>query len=110
MPNTNKDYAYSGQHIIERAQERYDIRLTGADYDALNLAIERAATGDQAAATLLGKEKTDEFWSVPWPLESDGENGDKNDLVCVWSTESKRITTLLPKGTVIKSRRDRKKG
>jgi hypothetical protein len=76
----------------------------------------------------LGQENTDEFFGVQWPrtkahdqpaTEDDAirrshdsaKSGleDHTELICVWNKTEGRVTTLLPKGTVIRSRRDRVK-
>lgn len=124
MPRTTKDTAYSISHVLERALERYALVLTPADYDTLNTIITAARSESESSGEgcrFLGKENGDEYYGVRWlgegqsveEVEGEGEvegeeqQGSKAgvELICVWNTTSARLTTLLPAGIVIQSRR-----
>lgn len=77
--------SYSRAHFLDRARERYNLALSPGDYDAVDAAVRACRAGTAAAplpssssvaaagptnATLLGREKGDEFWGVEWPRRS----------------------------------------
>ncbi|KAJ7152965.1 hypothetical protein C8R46DRAFT_1042581 [Mycena filopes] len=114
MPKSTKDLAYSEQHVLERALERYSLQLDEDDYRKLNETVQRARVGNveetppdaesedivPGGAVLLNDEGGDEqIWGVAWA---------QTTLVCVWSTSLGRVTTLLPEGTVVTRRKGAK--
>ncbi len=85
-------HSYSCSHVIERAQERYGLNLTPADYVTLNQLVRTSKPSP------LSSDKDTEIYSVQYK---------DRQLLTVFHKVEQCVTTLLPPETVVKSRRDR---
>ncbi len=93
--NQKNPSSYSFLHVQERAKERYNLTITHDDYSRLNKLVEEKFTSDSPP---LFSDRDTEIYMVPYQ--------DK-DLIVVFHKTEMCVTTLLPPGTVIISRRNR---
>ncbi|KAJ6632485.1 hypothetical protein B0H10DRAFT_2206838 [Mycena sp. CBHHK59/15] len=110
---STKDIAYSEEHVLERARERYGLELGAGDYARLNEAVRNVGTTTNEVSQLTPNDAEQPAPTDEATLPNDEGGGDQiwgvvwagKTLVCVWSTALRRVTTLLPEGTVVTRRK-----
>ena len=87
--------SYSCDHVLERAKERYDVILTPEDYTKLNELVQAKFSGYSLP---LSSDKDTEIYTVSFKNEN---------FIAVFHKTDHCVTTLLPPGTNVVSRRNR---
>ncbi len=87
---------YSCVHVQERAKERYGLTLSAQDYTNLNKLVLAQFVSE---ALPLSSDNDTEIYEVPYK---------NKDIIAVFHKSDRCVTTLLPPGTVIVSRRNRR--